>query len=171
MLATVLANQTALHALPAAINGLSNALMSTLPNGTSIAVTNAPLPTLRTEQATQLGEQAGRQARTPAVPFLSVLCRQMYLHKQHLVHSVIRSCSLQYMPLATWIMTSHAHLPDRGQDHLHSGFGSRMCLPSQQVLLSVGPALLMQCACCWLAVGFLFTSTSPAVLFSPRSLH
>ena len=55
-------NQTAIHALPAAINALSNSLLSAVTGGaSSIAVTNAPLPTLNDEQQMQVSQLAGRQ--------------------------------------------------------------------------------------------------------------
>ena len=52
-------NQTALHALPAAINALSNALLATIGGG-HISVTNLPLPTLHNEQSAEVAGVAGK---------------------------------------------------------------------------------------------------------------
>lgn len=58
--ATLMTNQTAIHALPAAINALTNALLSTLTGGeASVAVTSSPMPNLPGEQAVQLSMLAG----------------------------------------------------------------------------------------------------------------
>ena len=53
-------NQTAMHALPAAINGLSNALLASVAGpGSRITVTNSPLPIIPQELFAQVSHAAG----------------------------------------------------------------------------------------------------------------
>ena len=58
---TVLVNQTATHAVPAALNSVHNALLRALtgdPQAT-IAVTNHPMPTLSHEAAIEVSRETG----------------------------------------------------------------------------------------------------------------
>ena len=55
---TVLINQTAIHSLPAVINGVNSALLRAATGG-SITLTRHPLPVLQNERAQQVSQETG----------------------------------------------------------------------------------------------------------------
>ena len=55
---TVLINQTAIHSLPAVINGVNSALLRAATGG-SITLTRHPLPVLQNEKAQQVSQETG----------------------------------------------------------------------------------------------------------------
>ena len=58
---TLLVNQTAMHALPAAINSMSSALLRAVTGDKDarLSVTNYPLPTLSHERSIEVSRQTG----------------------------------------------------------------------------------------------------------------
>ena len=58
---TVLINQTAIHSLPAVINGVNNALLKAALGGDrgSITLTRHPFPVLPNERAQQVSQETG----------------------------------------------------------------------------------------------------------------
>lgn len=62
---TVLINQTAIHSLPAVINGVNSALLRAGTGGRgSITLTRHPLPVLPNERAQQVSQEAGMSMPT-----------------------------------------------------------------------------------------------------------
>lgn len=61
---TVLANQTAIHAIPAALNAMSTALLKAVTGNENarLSITNFPLPTLPGEAAIKQSRQQGERA-------------------------------------------------------------------------------------------------------------
>ncbi len=69
---TVMFNTTAIHGLPAALNGASNAILSAVAGpGADIRVANHPMPTLRNEAAVKFSKVAGGST----IPVLLQRCR------------------------------------------------------------------------------------------------
>ena len=67
--ATIMANQTAVHAIPAAINRLTETLLASVGAADAhVRVVNSPMPVVPGEQGVQLQEAAGD-------PFIVSVCR------------------------------------------------------------------------------------------------
>lgn len=106
---TVLINQTAIHSLPAVLNGVNSALLrAATGGGGSITLTRHPLPVLPNERAQQVSQETGMFSfKTPLalcffpsslLPSSTLLLSLLLIHSLNLAHFL--PCTFADIPLS-----------------------------------------------------------------------